>query len=150
MNNKGFTMIELLASFVLTMVIVVFLFEVVLSLKDVYVNQTTKTEIISKNAVIATSLNKSLSNSSNISCGSTSCSIDETSVIIEADKIVIGSQKIIYPNGISIDLDSIDLKVVKEIYTSENDNSYIKISYKILGGNYTDDILFNYVYAFNS
>ena len=36
MNNKGFTVVELLASFTLTMIIVVFLFEIVLELKDVY------------------------------------------------------------------------------------------------------------------
>lgn len=47
-NNKGFSIVELLVSFVLTMVIVVILFEIIISMKDLYVESVTKTELLNK------------------------------------------------------------------------------------------------------
>lgn len=49
-NNKGFTVVELMISFSLTAVILILLFQIVLSLKDVYVSSGIKTEMLVKNA----------------------------------------------------------------------------------------------------
>lgn len=48
MNNKGFSIIELIVSFSLTMVIVIILFEIIVSMKDVYQKSVTQTELINK------------------------------------------------------------------------------------------------------
>lgn len=48
MNNKGFSILELIVSFSLTMVIVIILFEIIVSMKVVYQNSVTKTELINK------------------------------------------------------------------------------------------------------
>lgn len=47
-NSKGFSIVELIVSFSLTMVIVVILFEVILTMKDIYINSVTKTELLNK------------------------------------------------------------------------------------------------------
>lgn len=47
-NNKGFSILELIVSFTLTMVIVVILFEIIVAMKDVYEKSVTKTELINK------------------------------------------------------------------------------------------------------
>ena len=48
LNNKAFTVVELIASFALTMVITVLLFEIVLQVKDIYQTQTVKSAIMEK------------------------------------------------------------------------------------------------------
>ena len=47
-NSKGFSIVELIVSFTLTMVVVVILFEIILAMKDLYVNSVTKTELLNK------------------------------------------------------------------------------------------------------
>lgn len=47
-NNKGFSLVELIVSFTLTMVIVIILFEIILAMKNLYVNSVTKTELLNK------------------------------------------------------------------------------------------------------
>lgn len=50
-NNKGFSLVELIVSFTLTMVIVVILFEIIVSMKDLYVSSVTKTELLNKQSI---------------------------------------------------------------------------------------------------
>ncbi len=47
-KNRGFSVVELIVSFTLTMVIVVILFEIIIALKNVYENSVTKSALISK------------------------------------------------------------------------------------------------------
>lgn len=47
-NNKGFSLVELIVSFTLTMVVVVILFEIIVTMKNLYVNSVTKTELLNK------------------------------------------------------------------------------------------------------
>lgn len=51
-KNKGFSIIELIVSFSLTMIIVVILFEIIISLKNVYENSVTKSALISKQNIL--------------------------------------------------------------------------------------------------
>lgn len=55
-NNKGFTVVELLVSITLTTVIVLFLIEILLVLKDLYVSTGIKTKMLTKQAVITENL----------------------------------------------------------------------------------------------
>jgi len=49
-GNDGFTAVELMVSFTLTMIIMVMLFQIILILKDVYVSSGVKTELLLKNS----------------------------------------------------------------------------------------------------
>lgn len=57
MNKKGFTTVELIVSFSLVAVIVFFLFEIVLILKDIYISSGIKTKLITKQAILTESIN---------------------------------------------------------------------------------------------
>lgn len=57
MNKKGMTIVELIVSFALTAVIAFFLTEVVLFLREAYVENGIKTELISKQTLISTKIN---------------------------------------------------------------------------------------------
>ena len=58
MNNKGFTMVELIASFSLTSIIVVMLLQIVFSLKEIQEYSDVKTELLTKQATISNKINK--------------------------------------------------------------------------------------------
>ena len=60
MNKKAFTVVELIASFALTMIISVFLFEVLLDVKDIYVETAVKTSIQQKIGIISKNIKKNL------------------------------------------------------------------------------------------
>ena len=47
-NNKGFTIIELLVSFVLSMIIITIMFQLILNLKDVFQTSSIKTDMLNK------------------------------------------------------------------------------------------------------
>ena len=127
MNNKGFTVVELLASFTLTMIIMVFLFEIVLQLKEVYITDALRTKIYDKNAIVATTLNdkiESMRKDSTIDGKKIVCDNKECGIIIvdeggeqtqeiqfmnpplieigdDNKSIIIGEQKIKYPDKIN-------------------------------------------------
>src|SRR5574344_1859771 len=63
MNKKGFTTIELIVSFVLTSIVVIFLFNLIFSLKDLYTNSVIKTELLNKQTIITQRINKVLESS---------------------------------------------------------------------------------------
>ena len=51
-NNKGFSTLELVISFSICMVVVVILFQIVISLKELYEKTVVKTELLSKQNLI--------------------------------------------------------------------------------------------------
>lgn len=51
-NNKGFTVVELIVTFGITMIIVVFLFQIILLLKETYTNNSVKTSLVIKQSII--------------------------------------------------------------------------------------------------
>lgn len=57
MNRKGFTLIELLTSLTLTSVVCILLFQILFILKDIYTNDSIKTELLIKTANISESIN---------------------------------------------------------------------------------------------
>ena len=60
MNNKGMTTIELITSFVLASIVFILLFNVVLSLKDVYITNKLTTKLLINQANLSRSLNKEI------------------------------------------------------------------------------------------
>lgn len=47
-NNKGFTLVEMLVSFTLSMVLIIILFQLIINLKDIYMLSGIKTELLNK------------------------------------------------------------------------------------------------------
>lgn len=64
MNKKGFTLLELLTSLTLTSVVCVMLFQVIFVLKDIYVDDAAKTEILIKKANIIKEINSTFERNS--------------------------------------------------------------------------------------
>lgn len=73
LDNRGFTIIELITSFSLTMVILVFLFNIVIILKENFVYNSLKSELIINQSLMSTALNEDLYNEAT-GISSTSCS----------------------------------------------------------------------------
>lgn len=164
-NNKGFTVVELLASFVLTMIIVVFLFEIVLELRNVYINETVRTEVINKNTIVANSINDMLEDKTinNVTCSNTSCTINVTKTVtsstgtsdanenkiisVSGKTVTVGSQKIKFPEKVT--LGSLNFNNIGPLSTQMNaDNSFIKIGYKVESADLNKPIEFNFVYPY--
>ena len=151
MNSKGFTVVELLASFTLTMVIVVFLFEIVLNLKDVYVESVLKNKVINNNSLIATSINKKLENKEIdfVLCETNVCSItykdtSSDTLMINERSIDVGDNLYEMPEGTRLENALLESAVIKDDLSS--DNAYFVLSYVVKG--LKKDIKFNYVYTF--
>lgn len=56
--KKGFTVVELIVSFSLVMTIVIFLFQIVIGIKNLYTNSGLKTELLNKQSLISYEINK--------------------------------------------------------------------------------------------
>lgn len=150
-NNKGFTVVELLASFTLTMIIVVFLFEIVLELKNVYINESLKTEAINKNAVVATSIHKMLDdpNLSSVACSGSTCTITpgNKTINVGSKTVTVGNQKFTYPDKVT--LQNIKLEIIPYTTTIANHN-IIKIRYDVTSADLDKPINFNYIYTYTT
>ncbi len=159
LNNRGFTVVELLASFILTMVIVVFLFEIVLELRNVYINETVRTDVLNKNAIIANDINKMLKSNtiSNASCSGSTCTItfitdkgtENKTISVNSNMVTIGNQKVSFPEKVTIS--KVNLSVTGPVDTiSSNDNTILKIGYNAQSHDLDKDIEFNYIYTYAS
>lgn len=64
MNKKGFTLVELLTSIVLSSTVLILLLQVLLTLKDLYINDSIKTELLIKKSNIVKRINSTFEESS--------------------------------------------------------------------------------------
>lgn len=60
-DNKGFTVIEIIVSFSLTMVVLLVIFQLVVMLKNVYTNEGVKTELLIKQGLIVQNIDREFS-----------------------------------------------------------------------------------------
>ena len=73
-NNKGVTIVELVVSMTLLVVIATFLFQMIISLKEIYNSSGIKTELLNKQAVISKMINEDFKNKGiemALECGTT-------------------------------------------------------------------------------
>lgn len=59
-NNRGFTVVELVVSFTITLVVILLLFQIVISLKDLYVKDGVRTELLIKQSLMSQKITTSL------------------------------------------------------------------------------------------
>ncbi len=62
LNQRGFTVVELVVSFALAMIVIVFLFQVLIQVKELYVSGVFKTELLTKQTNITKAISDDLSN----------------------------------------------------------------------------------------
>lgn len=62
MNNKGFTLVETLVSFALVSVISIFLFQIVIIVKNIYLEKGVKTEMVLEQSNLSNSINRDITN----------------------------------------------------------------------------------------
>lgn len=63
MNNKGFSLIELITTFVLVSVIIIFLLNIVVNLKNIYSKNEIKSELLIEQGTLSSVINKKIYNS---------------------------------------------------------------------------------------
>lgn len=104
-KNKGFTVVELIVSFALTMVITVFLFEVLIEVKDIFADTGAKTAVQQKTSIISKNINQYFFDyGNNVTCTSATCQINGITLKIDKNnnKIVINNQNFIMPEKVNI------------------------------------------------
>lgn len=133
LNNKGFTVVELLATFTLTMIVTMLLFEVVLELKKVYISSDVETLIKNENALVANELNKQI--------------FDKQIPTIDAtDNIItIGNKSFQMPNSARINSLSSNEKCSSG---SVAENCIFQVSYSVSEPNLKEPIQFNLVLTY--
>lgn len=153
LNNNGFTVVELLATFTFTMIVTTFLFEVVLELKNVYMDSNIETLVKNENALIATELNRQIYNK-NIpsSCAGKSCTLtDGKTIKFDSDSnpnsVTIGVKQFEMSEDAIIE----DLSIGTQCTTTapnSSENCFLKVSYVVKSPDLKNDIPFNLVLTY--
>ena len=142
MNNKGFTVVELIASFALTMVITVFLFEVLIEVKDIFVESALKTSIQEKLGIISKNIKSNLPSGSIASCSGNICMVDGKKIVVDSNKVTINNQKFNLPDGVSIS--SYELN-----NNCEGKNCFLKVKLNLSSDNLNKPYQYKAVYYYN-
>ncbi|CCY46890.1 unknown [Firmicutes bacterium CAG:822] len=145
MNNKGFTVVELIASFALTMVITVFLFEVLIEVKDIFADTSTKTAIQQKASIISKNIENILpSMGSTVSCAGSSCNINGKTLNIEQNnnRVVINGQNFDMPDTVSIKNYSLN-------NLCDETNCYLYFQMTLDSGNLKDEYTYDITYYYD-
>ena len=162
MNNKGFTVVELITTFAVASVIALVLLNVVLLIKNIYSNSNTETSLRISQANLSNQINaKSLSydivkvdfcNKSNY-CYSITYSNDETiDLIIKTDSITFGNYVYKLEKGYVVDENNIDFRHETDNTVSGNEkDSIFRIKVPVINkSNYSEDFGINYIYLYNN
>lgn len=149
-NNKGFTVVELLVSFALTMIIAVFLFEVLIEVKDIFADASTRTAIQEKASIISKNINNILAaNDNRITCNNSTnlgnCQINGKSFRIEKEnnQIIVDGQKFDLPETVSIKNYSIQ-------DSCDGNNCYLHINMTLDSANLSKEYDYDVTYYFTA
>ena len=162
MNKKGFTLVELITSFALASVIMIFIFNIVVLLKNNYISKSVRTDLMIKQSLLSQKINEDFKNN-NVKNIATCDSVKKCYEITFADdstkKLTISSDdKVItygdyvyeltsasYANKINVSVKTIN---IEDVTLS---NSVLVINIPIYNKKYTDtNFGINIVYQFNS
>ena len=142
LNNKGFTVVELLASFSLMMVVTIFLFEVVMELKNIYVSSSLETTVKNENALIARAINEQLADGVQVNnYDGTTCHLTNGDIEIDlANNIIrVGNRTFKMPNDTSISAEN------PFENSCSNGSCFLAIHYNVVSSDFRDGIPFNLV-----
>lgn len=148
MNNKGFTVVELIAAFSITMVISIFLFELLLEVKDIFVETSIKTNIEEKTAIISKNINNLFTEENNIivNCNNNICTINGNQITINNDNIVIKNQKFTMPKDgdETIKITNTPIENMKL-----GNEGYVKVQFSLTSPNLSKPYEYNVVFYYN-
>lgn len=155
--KKGFTIVELIVSFSLAMIIVIFLLKIVINLKNLYNNSVLKTEIVNIQSIISNEINKSFEKTivDINNCGEGCISftyLDGSSdnLVVNTDTIEFGNYKTTIPNEYYIKNQSINISY-SGVFDKYKNNSILIISIPIYNQRVEDESYeIRVVYQFNS
>lgn len=133
MNKKGLTVVELIVSFTLTFVILIFLTQIILNLTKIYTNDGIKTEILNKQALISDSINSAfLEKKLNgiTSCGDNCYTFSylndtNTNILKIEDNILTFGKTVIELDNASYGNISLDVVYTPTIQTNINNGIFI-------------------------
>jgi len=137
MNKKGFTVVELIASFALTMVISVFLFEILIEVKNVFVETSLKSYIVEKVGIISKNIKLSVPRK----CTTTSCS---GLMSISSGTITVNGQVFDFPSGVSITNGSVSNP------TCSSDNCYVTVQFELKHPDLAENYKYKAVYYYST
>lgn len=139
-NQKGFTLVELIASFTLALVIMFFLFQIVITVKELYVSSGLKTEMLIRQANFERQIGLDLKEKrlTNVTSCGTDCyrfSLgDGTSKELKVDRttntVSYGSYQIVLKDGSKIGNYTITKNIVSGV-SSGKDNTILLIDIPI-------------------
>ncbi len=143
MKNKGFTVVELITSFALTMVISVFLFEVLIDVKDIFIEASIKTNIEQKLAIISKNIkNIVVVRGSVVNCSSeTNCTANGKTIEVSGNTMVINGQTFKLPEEVSIEGPSLSQSCTAK-------NCYLKVSMTLKHPNLSKKYTYNTIYYY--
>lgn len=154
MNNKGFTVVELIAAFSITMIISAFLFELLIEVKNIFVETAIKTNIQEKTAIVSKNINNLFKETGNVvSCSNKeACTINGKSITVNRnyltrvpDKIKINNQEFSMPKDGD---EYVKIKQVDFKSGGQGTEGYLKIEFDITSGNLSKPYKYNVVYYY--
>lgn len=155
-NNKGFTVVELSVSFCLIATIAILLFQIIISLKEVYTSGDIKTGLLTKQGMMTKKIKEDLNNknlTSVTSCGDycITFTFESETKNLEIDKT---NNTIIYDNySLKLNNSSKFGIITGSIYNGTNtsgNNSILNIKIPIINSIVDGDYGINIVHQFNS
>lgn len=155
--KKGFTIVELIVSFSLAMIIVIFLLKIVINLKNLYTNSVLKTEIVNIQSIISNEINKSFEKTivDINNCGEgcinfTYLDGSSDNLVVNKDTIEFGNYKTTIPDEYYIKNQSINISY-SGVFDKYKNNSILIISIPIYNQRVEDESYeIRVVYQFNS
>lgn len=155
MNNKGFTIVEMLSAFILSSIIIIIMFQLIINLKEVYQSSGTKTDMLNKKNImldkIYTDLNeKKLVNLS--TCGENCIDLTYATGTTKRLSLNISNQTVTYDNytakinnGYELEDMQIELPIANELVL----NKLIKIYIPITNSS-NEDYSMNIIYTYKN
>ena len=156
LSKSGFTVVELIVSFSITLTIAIFLFQIIVSLKNLYINSVLKTDLVNIQSLVSKEMNKKFEKtiSSINDCGKSCVEFiyeDNTKdkLIVNNDSIEFGSYKTKLPEDSYFKNPSIN--IANAATFSENmNNSILIINIPIYNDKLKNDIKIKVLYQYDS
>ena len=160
MKKNAFTVVELVVTFVLTATIAIFLFQIIIVLKNLYISYGMKTELLNKQSIISNKINESFKNKSLINvtkCGSYCLNFiydDQTinKFFINENELSIefGDYKTVLPTGSRFGDMKVDI-YISPVFNNDKNDSILTINVPIYNDSVKDEnIGINVLYQYNS
>ena len=161
MNNKGFTLVELITTFAVASAIALVLFNVVLSIKNIYSKTNLKTNLLINQANLSNQVNSKVINDDIVSIDYCDLSVncytisytngDNINLIINEKTISFGNYTYNLLDGSYVDLDNISFYYQTFSNVLDNKDSILNIKVPVRSKEIENiDFGLNFVYLYNN